>query len=100
MAVSDKSSSSNKTWMIVGGIVVLAGAGVVRAAPGRIQRVGLIVTLLWALGLAAMFVVVELLGGPGGDLVAILRALSPAGIIFLLAGLIVVIGSATRLWRG
>ena len=81
-------------------LVLLAGAGVLRAAPGRIQRAGLIVTLLWALGLAAMFVVVELLGGPGGDLVDILRALSPAGIILLLAGLIVVIGSATRLWRG
>jgi hypothetical protein len=81
-------------------LVLLAGAGVMRAAPGSIQRTGLIVTLLWAIGLAAMFVVVELLGGPGGDLVAILRALSPAGIIFLLAGLIVMIGSATRLWRG
>lgn len=81
-------------------LVLLAGAGVMRAAPGSVQRAALIVTLLWALGLAAMFVVVELLAGPGGDLVAILRALSPAGIIFLLAGLIVVIGSATRLWRG
>ena len=29
MAVSDKGSSSNKTWMIVGGIVVLAGAAYV-----------------------------------------------------------------------
>lgn len=80
-------------------LLLLAAAGLVRGAPGTIQRVGLAIALIWSLGLAAMFVVVELLGGPGGDLVDILRALSPAGIIFLLAGLIVAIGSLTRLWR-
>jgi hypothetical protein len=77
----------------------LAVAGVIRAAPGRIQRIGLLVTLVWGLALAALFVVVELLAGPGGDIVQVLRSLSPGGIIFLLAGLIVVIGSLTRLWR-
>jgi hypothetical protein len=80
-------------------LVVLAMAGFVRAAPGTPQRIVLLVTLAWGLALSAAFVVVELLGGPGGDLVQVLRGLSPAGIIFLLAGLIVAIGSATRLWR-
>jgi hypothetical protein len=80
-------------------LVVLAIAGLLRAAPGIAQRIGLLVTLVWGLGLAALFLVVEVFGGPGGDLVEVLRALSPGGIIFLLAGLIVVIGSLTRLWR-
>ena len=80
-------------------VVVLAIAGVVRAAPGTLQRVGLLIALAWGLGLAAFFVVVELLAGPGGDVIQILRSLSAGGIIFLLAGLIVVIGSLTRLWR-
>jgi hypothetical protein len=85
--------------LLVLGLVGLAIAGMLRASPGMIQRVGLLVALAWGLGLAALFVVVELVGGPGGDLVAVLRALSPGGIIFLLAGLIVVIGTLTRLWR-
>jgi hypothetical protein len=80
-------------------LVILAFAGVVRAAPGMLQRIGLFVVLLWALGLVALFLVVELLGGPGGDVIGVLRALSPGGIIFLLAGLIVAIGTLTRLWR-
>jgi hypothetical protein len=80
-------------------LALLAGGGLLRAVPGAVQRVALVVALLWGFALAGMFVTVELLGGPGGDLVQILRALSPAGIIFLLAGLIVAIGSATRLWR-
>jgi len=80
-------------------LVILAVAGVVRAAPGMLQRIGLFVVLVWALGLVALFLVVELLGGPGGDVIGVLRALSPGGIIFLLAGLIVAIGTLTRLWR-
>ena len=80
-------------------LVVLAAVGFLRPGPGSLQRIGLLVALAWGLALAAMFVVVEVWGGSGGDLVAILRALSPAGIIFLLAGLIVAIGCATRLWR-
>jgi double zinc ribbon protein len=85
--------------LLVALLVVLAAAGLLRAAPGRFQRIGLIIALAWGLGLAALFLVVELLGGPGGDVVQVLRALSPAGIIFLLAGLIVAIGTLTRLWR-
>jgi hypothetical protein len=85
--------------LLVLALVVLAMAGILRAAPGMIQRIGLLVALAWGLGLAALFVVVELVGGPAGDLVRVLRALSPGGIIFLLAGLIVAIGSLTRLWR-
>jgi len=80
-------------------LVILAVAGVVRAAPGMLQRIGLLVVLVWALGLVGLFLVVELLGGPGGDLIGVLRALSPGGIIFMLAGLIVAIGTLTRLWR-
>lgn len=80
-------------------LVLLAVAGVVRAAPGIVQRVGLLIALAWAIGLVGLFLLVELFGGPGGDLVQVLRALSPGGIIFLLAGLIVVIGTLTRLWR-
>ena len=85
--------------ILVGGLVLLALAGFIRAAPGMLQRVGLIVALVWALGLAALFLAVELFGGPGGDLLSVLRSLSPGGIIFLLAGLVVVIGTLTRLWR-
>jgi len=80
-------------------LVILAIAGVVRAAPATLQRIGLFVALVWALGLVGLFLVVELVGGPGGDVIGVLRALSPGGIIFLLAGLIVAIGSLTRLWR-
>lgn len=85
--------------ILVALLVILAGAGLLRAAPGIVQRVGLLVALAWGLALVGLFLVVELLGGPGGDVVQVLRALSPGGIIFLLAGLIVVIGSLTRLWR-
>jgi hypothetical protein len=80
-------------------LVALAAAGFVRAAPGIAQRIGLGIALAWSLGLAVLFLLVELLGGPGGDLVQVLRSLSPGGIIFLLAGLIVAIGSLTRFWR-
>jgi hypothetical protein len=85
--------------ILVALLVLLAGAGLLRAAPGRLQRIGLLVALAWGLGLAALFLVTELLSGPGGNMVQVLRALSPAGIIFLLAGLIVAIGTLTRLWR-
>jgi hypothetical protein len=79
--------------------MILSATGLLRAAPGAIARAGLAIALGWGLGLALLFVLVELLGEPGRDLVQVLRALSPGGIIFLLAGLIVVIGSLTRLWR-
>jgi len=80
-------------------LAALAAVGLVRPAPGAIQRAGLAVALAWGLGLALLFLLVELLGQPGRDLVQMLRNLSPGGIIFLLASLIVVIGSLTRLWR-
>jgi hypothetical protein len=80
-------------------LVDLAVAGLIRAAPGPLQRIGLLVALAWGLGLAVLFLVVELLSGPGGDVISILRGLSPGGIIFMLAGLIVAIGTLTRLWR-
>ena len=80
-------------------LVGLAVSGFVRPVPGAIQRAGLAVAIAWGLALALLFVAVELLGEPGRDMVDVLRGLSPAGIIFLLAGLIVAIGSLTRLWR-
>jgi hypothetical protein len=85
--------------LLVLGLVVLAVIGLMRAAPAVLQRIGLLIALAWGLALAALFLVVELFGGPGGDLVRVLRALSPGGIIFMLAGLIVIIGTLTRLWR-
>jgi hypothetical protein len=81
-------------------LVVLAIAGVTRRVPGPLQVAGLVVALVWSVGLVALFVAVEVLGAGGGDLLGILRALSPGGIIFMLASLIVIIGALTRLGRG
>jgi double zinc ribbon protein len=86
--------------LLVGLLVLLAIGGFQRPAPAILQLIGLFVALVWAIGLALLFVLVEVLGGPGGDLIDILRALTPGGIIFLLAGLIVVIGALTRVGRG
>jgi hypothetical protein len=77
----------------------LAFAGFMRARPGLLQTVGLAIALLWAVGLVVLFLVVEVFGNLGGDLVSMLRVLTPAGIIFFLAGLIVLIGSLTRFAR-
>jgi len=86
--------------VLVIGLLGLAVWGALRAEPGRPQRALLLIGLAWGLSLAALFVLVEVLGGPGGSLLGILRAMSPGGIIFLLGGLIVAIGAATRLARG
>jgi Double zinc ribbon len=80
-------------------LIVLAGAGFLRARPGAVQVGGLAVALAWSIGLAALFIIDELIGGPGGGLIEIMRALTPAGIIFLLASLIVIIGALTRFGR-
>jgi hypothetical protein len=80
-------------------LVLLAVGGLVRAAPGPIQLVGLVLALLWSLGLVAGFAVVELVTGWTGDLTALLRDLSPAGIILFLAGLIAIIGCVVRFTR-
>ena len=80
-------------------LVALAIAGFMRAVPGMLQRIGLGVALLWSVGLIVLFVVVELAASWSGDIVALLRDLSPAGIIFFLAALIVLIGSLTRFGR-
>ncbi len=85
--------------VLVALLVVLAVAGFLRAEPGTLQRAGLAVAAVWALGLVVCFVIVEVLGGPGGDLVELLRAMTPGGIIFLLASLIVLIGDVTRFAR-
>lgn len=80
-------------------LLVLAIAGFARAVPGPLQTVGLGISLLWSVGLIVLFVVVELAANWSGDLVGMLRVLTPAGIIFLLASLIVLIGTLTRFGR-
>lgn len=80
-------------------LVGLMVGGMVRATPGPIQTVGLAIAALWSVGLAVLFVIVELLGNWDGDLVALLRLLTPAGIIFFLASLIALIGTLTRFGR-
>ena len=80
-------------------LLALAIAGFMRAVPGMLQRIGLGIALLWSVGLIVLFVVVELAASWSGDIVALLRDLSPAGIIFFLASLIVVIGAMTRFGR-
>lgn len=80
-------------------LLALAVAGFMRAVPGMLQRVGLGIALLWSVGLIVLFVVVELAASWSGDIVALLRDLSPAGIIFFLAALIVLIGTLTRFGR-
>ncbi len=77
-------------------LVLLAIGGVIRAAPRALQTIGLLVALLWAVGLIVLFVIVEVGGSWNGDLVGMLRNLSPAGIIYFLASLIVLIGALTR----
>jgi hypothetical protein len=81
-------------------LVVLAIAGVVSGRPGSGQIVGLAAAMAWAVGLVALFVIVEVVGGTAGDLLQMLAALTPAGIIFALASLIVMIGCLTRFGRG
>jgi hypothetical protein len=80
-------------------LLALAVAGFVRAAPGPLQVIGLVIAMLWSVGLIILFLVVELAGNWGGDLVGMLRDLTPAGIIFFLASLIVLIGTLTRFAR-
>jgi hypothetical protein len=82
--------------------VVLAAAaiaGFVRARPGMLQLAALVVALLWSVGLVVLFVAVELAGNWDGDLVGLLRLLTPEGIIFMLTSLIVLIGAMTRFGR-
>jgi hypothetical protein len=82
--------------ILVALLVLLAIGGAVRAAPRALQTIGLLVALLWAVGLIVLFAMVEVAGSWQGDLVGMLRDLSPAGIIFFLASLIVLIGTLTR----
>ena len=80
-------------------ILALSVAGFARGTPGMLQIIGLAIALLWSVGLILLFVVAELAANWGGDIVALLRDLTPAGIIFFLAGLIIVIGTLTRFGR-
>jgi hypothetical protein len=80
-------------------LVLLAVGGMVAARPGPLQLIGLLVALVWAIGLLVLFVLVEIVGSGGTDLLGVMRLLSPAGIIFALASLIVLIGCITRFGR-
>ena len=80
-------------------LIVLAIAGFARATPGPLQTVGLGIALLWSVGIVVLFLVVELSGNWDGDLVGMLRVLTPAGIIFVLSALIILIGTLTRFGR-
>jgi hypothetical protein len=84
----------------VGLLLVLAAVGIVRGAPGRPQRIGLGIAFAWCAAVAILFVLVEIGSGLGDDLIALLRGLSPAGLIGFLSGLIGAIGSVTRLAGG
>jgi hypothetical protein len=86
--------------VLVALLVALAVGGMIRARPAGLQMIGLLVALVWAVGLLGLFVIEEVLGGPGTDIIGILAALSPGGIIFALASLIVLIGVFTRFGRG
>jgi hypothetical protein len=86
--------------ILVALLVLLAGAGMLKATPGMPQVIGLVVSLVWALGLLVLFVVVEVLGSDAGDVLGMLAGLSPGGIIFALSSLIVIIGTLTRFGRG
>jgi hypothetical protein len=85
--------------ILVALLVLLALGGFLRAAPGVLQIIGLLIAVVWSIGLVGSFISLEVVGNWNGDLVALLRAMTPAGIIFLLASLIVLIGSITRLAR-
>ncbi|HET7685962.1 MAG TPA: zinc-ribbon domain-containing protein [Candidatus Limnocylindria bacterium] len=85
--------------LLVALLVLLAIGGMVRARPGGLQSIGLGIALLWSIGLAVLFVVVEVVGNMGGPITELLRGLTPGGIIFFLASLIVVIGALTRFAR-
>ncbi|MCC6618584.1 MAG: zinc ribbon domain-containing protein [Chloroflexi bacterium] len=81
-------------------LAIGAIAGAVRARPGPLQLIGLWIALVWSVALAGGFVLVEVLGNwSGGDIVGLLRNLSPGGIILFLASLIVLIGALTRFGR-
>ena len=80
-------------------LAVLAIAGLMRARPGMLQTIGLVIALVWSVGVIVLFGVVEVGGNWSGDVVGVLRELTAAGIIFFLASLIVLIGTLTRFGR-
>ena len=85
--------------ILAGLLAILAVAGFMKARPGALQTPGLVIALVWSVGLIVLFLVVELIGNWGGDIVEVLRLLSPGGIILFLASLIVLIGTLTRFGR-
>jgi hypothetical protein len=80
-------------------LIILAVAGFVRARPGPVGVIGLAIALAWSVALAVLFLVVEVFGSWNGDIVGLLRVLSPGGIILFLSSLIIIIGTLTRFGR-
>jgi hypothetical protein len=80
-------------------VLALAVAGFMRAVPGTLQTVGLAIALLWSVALIVLFLVLEVGGNWDGDIVGMLRVLTPGGIILLLSSLIILIGTLTRFAR-
>jgi hypothetical protein len=85
--------------VLVALLAALAIGGFLRASPGAAQRIGLLIALIWSLGLIVLFAIVEVAGGWNGDMVQLVKGLTPGGIIFALASLIVLIGTLTRFAR-
>jgi hypothetical protein len=85
--------------ILAGLLALLAIAGFVRARPGGLQALGLVIALAWSVGLIVLFVIVEVLGNWSGDIVDVLRELNAGGIILFLSSLIVLIGTLTRFGR-
>jgi hypothetical protein len=86
--------------ILVGLMLLLAVVGVLRAVPGRVERIALAVALSWCAAFAILFLVFEIGSALGADLIGLLRSLSPAGLIGSLSAVIGAIGSVTRLAGG
>ena len=84
------------------GLVVGLGIAIARELGPRWLS-GILSTIVYVLRgvpmLVLLFLVVELASNWDGDLVGLLRLLTPAGIIFFLSGLIILIGVLTRFGR-
>lgn len=85
---------------VAAGLIALAGWGFARGSPGRAQRIGLAVAGVWAAAVIVLFGAVEVVGPLGDGLLALLRGMTPGGVVLLLAALVSGIGVGTRLAGG
>ena len=80
-------------------LLILAVVGFARARPRIVQVLGLLLALVWVLGLGGLFVTIEVMGADTTELTQLLRSLSAGGIIFFLSSIVIVIGVLTRFAR-